>query len=958
MNHIQNILKIGGSLGSFALASSIDPSGGFICNAIEAISGNLASNFVAKYDPAALLEFLKKPSELNHDIEKLMIDSVEKAVKLVTVKYLDENPYENKFVKNTLDQLIKDAKTYSENVDSTFIDTDEDAWVKNINEYIFRGQPDEDGKLTEIAKFFNENLKSSYELVFNEGLKDDKNEKPLKAFLMKSLTGLSEQADKNSEIQQKILAEIQLLKDNKPAESLTIAKGYFEGEFKKLNRKLDKVLAIAVKSDGNIELILQILKAFVDNKPTKLPHHLTLPPLVPEVFEGRTDELQNIKKALFEDENLLLLVNGEGGIGKTSLAAKYYQQYAQAYKHLAWVLCEQSIADALLTLALPLKLQFDDTATTDQRLAVLLQQMVNLDKPCLLIIDNANEVADLDKNYRLLRQCPNFHILLTSRINAYKNAKFLKIDSLPPEQALAVFREHYPKLQATEEPIFEGIYTAVGGNTLVLELLAKNVALQNTLKTKYSLASLLADLQTKGLLQIVEDDAVNVEYQSYQTAKPTEVIAAMYDLSKLSEAESRLLSVFAVLPAENIAYDTLEALLPKTSHLDKTLLSLAQKGWLNHNTTESSFKCSPVIQEITQAKNQNLYADCEELISVLIDKLAYEAGVGTLLNTTYEEGILYARFAESLVEKVNINTYEIISLYNFIGKFNETTGKLDKASFYYEKGAENNEKLCEAEPNYEITENFLSISYCMIGNLQVKLGNIEEAKIFYQKYNEQSQKVYNLFKEVSTYKSNLAISYEKLGELQKSLGNLDKALEYFEDETRLFEELYRDYPNQVAFKNGLAISYEKLGVLQQSLGNLDKALEYFEQYNQLEQELYRGYPNQVSFKNGLAISYSKLGELQQSLGNLDKALEYFEDETKLFEELYRDYPNQVSFMFGLATACIWLGDAQKEMNEIEKARTNFEKALHLLEDLCQKVPIPQYQRQLNWVKNALVALGG
>lgn len=957
MNHIQNILKIGGSLGSFALASSIDPSGGFICNAIEAISGNLASNFVAKYDPAALLEFLKKPSELNHDIEKLMIDSVEKAVKLVTVKYLDENPYEDKFVKNTLDQLIKDAKTYSENVDSTIIDTDEDAWVKNINEYIFRGQPDEDGKLAEITKFFNENLKSTYELVFNEGLKDDKNEKPLKAFLIKSLTGLSEQADKNSEIQQKILAEIQLLKDNKPAESLTIAKGYFEGEFKKLNRKLDKVLEIAVKSDGNIELILQILKAFVDNQPTKLPQHLTLPPLVPEVFEGRTDELQNIKKALFEDENLLLLVNGEGGIGKTSLAAKYYQQYAHVYKHLAWVLCEQSIADALLTLALPLKLQFDDTATTDQRLVVLLQQMVNLDKPCLLIIDNANEVADLDKNYRLLRQCPNFHILLTSRINAYKNAKFFKIDSLPPEQALAVFREHYPKLQATEEPIFEGIYTAVGGNTLVLELLAKNVALQNTIKTKYSLASLLADLQTKGLLQIVEDDAVNVEYQSYQTAKPTEVIAAMYDLSKLSEAESRLLSVFAVLPAENIAYETLEALLPQTPNLDKTLLSLAQKGWLNHNTTDSSFKCSPVIQEITQAKNQNLYADCEEIIKTLNDKLFYDT-IGTLAKTSYSEGFIYCHYCEGLLDNLNLIEYSLSLLCEKLHNFYNTHGNIEKAILYSKRGAIICEKLLEKNPQVADYKWVLAKFYLYLGNLYKQLGKLDKALNYYDKRFKYSNELHQDYPKETSYIIGLAVIYERLGNFERDYRDLKVAWKYYLVRHQLIEMLLIYSPSDIQLKNSLAISYQKLGDLQKLLGNLDKALEFFEKYNQLADEIYN-ISNEVGLKANLAVSYEKLGIVHKCLGNFNKTLEFLGKRKQLGEELYRDYPNQVSFKNGLATSYFLLGEYYQDIDNEQKAKEYYHQCEKLWQELVNDFPMyVEFKNNLNGVKNALAGLGG
>jgi len=34
---------------------------------------------------------------------------------------------------------------------------------------------------------------------------------------------------------------------------------------------------------------------------------------------------------------LLLLVNGEGGIGKTTFASRYYHQYADEYAHVGWV---------------------------------------------------------------------------------------------------------------------------------------------------------------------------------------------------------------------------------------------------------------------------------------------------------------------------------------------------------------------------------------------------------------------------------------------------------------------------------------------------------------------------------------------------------------------------------------------------------------------------------------------
>src|SRR5258706_16408815 len=79
-------------------------------------------------------------------------------------------------------------------------------------------------------------------------------------------------------------------------------------------------------------------------------------PFFPEIFIGREDELNNIHQQLNAGENLLLLVNGEGGIGKTTLASQYYLKYQDYYQHLAWVFTEHSLAEAMLTLALALEI--------------------------------------------------------------------------------------------------------------------------------------------------------------------------------------------------------------------------------------------------------------------------------------------------------------------------------------------------------------------------------------------------------------------------------------------------------------------------------------------------------------------------------------------------------------------------------------------------------------------------
>ncbi|MCY7327732.1 MAG: NB-ARC domain-containing protein, partial [Saprospiraceae bacterium] len=312
----------------------------------------------------------------------------------------------------------------------------------------------------------------------------------------------------------------------------------------------------------------------------KIPRALTKSPFLSEVFLGREDDIKAIRQKLFSGDNLLLLVNGQGGVGKTSIAAHYYARFQAEYAHTAWVLSERSIANALLiNLATPLGLSFAADAPEAERLDDLLRVMANLDKPCLLVIDNVNEVDDLQQNYQHLRRCLHFHLLLTSRIREFRQAAFYPINGLPEPQALELFERYYKPLQAGESAIFSGIYKAVEGNTLVVEVLAKNLFLFNRLKRHYAVADLLADLQTRGLLALSKSQAVEVDYHTYQNATPEAIIAAMYDLGELERAETALLSVFAVLPAESIGFETLESLLPGLADLEKNALSLAQRGW-------------------------------------------------------------------------------------------------------------------------------------------------------------------------------------------------------------------------------------------------------------------------------------------------------------------------------------------------------------------------------------------
>jgi tetratricopeptide (TPR) repeat protein len=679
------------------------------------------------------------------------------------------------------------------------------------------------------------------------------------------------------------------------------------------------------------------------DKPIHPEKHLTTPPPQPEVFLGRDDDLEALYHRLFNQnssDHILLLVNGQGGIGKTSLAVKYYHQYQHKYHRLAWLLAEPSILEAILQLARPLKVDFPNEMPNEERLNELLREMANLDKPCLLILDNANAIEDLEKHYKDLRRCANFHLLLTTRITHFAQAQTYPVNGLSDDFALDLFKRHYPNHQAQEDALVLKIYTAVGRNTLVMEILAKNLHnINSRLKIKYPLPMMWQDIQAKGLLAIQQNTkGIGVDWHEWeiQQAPPEEIIKAMYDLEKaqLSEAEKSLLSVFAVLPAENIAFATLETLLA-TENLDETLLLLAQKGWLDYSEVDVSFRCSPVVQEITRTKNQTrLRQDCESLVCNLMDELH----LFTIHIENFKYSSLYVRYAESILLYLQTLEPNLAVLCERIGTFYTTIGNLENAFIYFEKFKNQFQQLVGLEPNNSDFKDNLAISFEKLGNTFAFLGNLDKALEYYVKCNRFEKELYESYPNHVDFKNGLAISYERLGKMHKNLGNLDKATKYFEEETQLFEELYESYPNHVDFKNNLAISYSNLGNIYSSLGNLNKAIEYFEEYNKLEKELYESYPNHVDFKNNLAISYSNLGNIYSSLGNLNKAIEYFEEEYKLKKELYESYPNQVAFKNSLAISYSNLGDIYSSLGNLGKTLEYFEEYNRLEKELYTSYP--------------------
>lgn len=736
---------------------------------------------------------------------------------------------------------------------------------------------------------------------------------------------------------------------------------------------------------------LEKLNLFSFEKNKTIPKFFGSSVFLPEVFIGRTEGLGIIHNKLFNEGNLLLLVNGDGGIGKTTIAAQYYHTYSKDYTHLAWVFAEPTFADAMLSFAVKLNISFPDISDKNERFQILLEAMRELKNPCLLVIDNANNLEELQKYYSEFRSCTNFHLLLTTRITEFETAQTFLIEPLTDENAKILFTKYYLQHDEKENDLLQILLNSIGKNTLVIELMAKNLANLNKLKTNYSLNNLIEDLKTKGLFGVQSNEVssnYNVEKNIFRKEKPEAIIAAMYDLLKLSDDEQKLLSVFAVLPAENILFTNLELLLKGFKNFDVSLLTLAQKGWINKSVEnkKTAYKTNPIIQAIVKNKHSSFVEDCKILIVNMIALIEVEGGTGHPTKVGYDDARIFIRYAEGIINLLNQKLNIVVRLAERIGKYfyfnsnlhkaihyfevssrisyilisldpqnqdfkkglakscqylgmtHSSLGDLNKTLSYYEEYSRIEKELLQNNPHNIYHKDGLAISYERIGSVYSLTGDIKKALYYFNEYARLEKELLRANPKHLGFMENLSIAYERLGETYTKLRNFKQALIYYEQDLQLTLELNKGNPQKLDFKNGLSVSYMKLGNTYTSLKNIAKALIYYQEYSRLKNELFEAHPKNVQFKNGLAISYEYLGDTFITLGDIRKGLDYYKKRLPISQELYEAHPDNVNLKYSLSIAYFKLGHTHVRMGNLNKAREYFEQDLKLIKELFETSP--------------------
>lgn len=658
------------------------------------------------------------------------------------------------------------------------------------------------------------------------------------------------------------------------------------------------------------------IKAYSKSVPAR---YLSAPPshLLPNAIP-RTGELQKLRQLLLHSHRPVV-VHGVGGLGKTTFAQMYCQQYGGKYTGVAWLYAsaawsndpnrEADNAEYFLRAftdnqALLDYLAFEPNKEDAlyERFQKIIARIGNLPGKYLLVLDNAPEVAA--RYTSALSSLKNAELLLTSRY-AIHNMEPYELDTLSPDKAAQLFCNVYG--QRSADPSIDEIIQAYGYHTQTIELLAAYAKEKNLIPI-----ALKKELEERGLLQLE-----NYELRLPTSPKAMTLRAQLLQtfLLELDEKEQEIMRYMSILPSAGALLDPrlrseefLCALFDKMEQkveFHNVLHGLIRLHWLIEK--EGEFFCHPVIAETAKAQLIPNVVNC----GVLVERVTHLLVPNRITYEPVQKRALFISLGESIFENVlkkdkNFDEADgrTALLADSLGQSFFGAGELRKA-FEYKKWVVNIfEKILPSEhPTLATSYNNLAETCRALGEHQQSLAYNQKALAIQEKILPPEHPDF-----AQTYNS-LAVTYEARGEYIKYFECLVKSL------TILEKNLSPDLNYLATLYNNLGGACMVLGKYQQSLMYSQKALAIWEKILPPE------HPD-------LATPYNNLAEIYQALDEHHQCLTYHKKALAIREKtLPSEHPDLGLSYNNLAEAYGILGEHQQRLAYHQKALAIWEKTL-------------------------------
>jgi tetratricopeptide (TPR) repeat protein len=679
----------------------------------------------------------------------------------------------------------------------------------------------------------------------------------------------------------------------------------------KLDKELKKIelnekgLEIIIEKVDEVKVVVDEIKENVKKilpQENKFPRQLTGIPhnLIQNVF-GREKDLDDLQK-LLDENNTVLVVNGLGGVGKSTLAQKYVQINQNNYDHLAYLEVpiefdsdkptddNSTFLSAFVENAIMLErlnVNFEPKTPLEERFNFIIGRMQKIgeNKKCLLVFDNVSKVL-MDYSIEL-SYLTNWKILATSR-QRMEDFEMMDLDVLELEDARELFYKHY---QGEEDnTTLDQILEYIGRHTLTTELLAKTAR-----RAKLKLKELFNNLEKEGIdFSIAEEVTTQHQVKSKGPTKPFEHLLQTFVL-KLDEGCKKILRYFSILPSQFISYDELEDLFEiyaeEKSNFNKILNNLIDDGWITENN--NTYRCHQIIQEVARRQLKPNEENCKVLINRISENLNFDYAKDNPV-----EKFKWIIFSKIIVKHFGFETKIVSILANNLGL------RLEDQGFYFEAKNLLLKVLHSNIKNFGEHHALVGLSSSSLARAVKGLGKLKEAKYLFKKALLISIKNFGAgHQTVAETRSNLATVLRNLGELDEAKELLIKALH---SDIKNFGE---NHPYVIRCRSNLATVLHDLGELNEARKLLQNVL----------QSDIKNFGEDHPF---VARCRANLAIVLHDLGNLDDAKELHE---KALQSYIKNYGENHPLV---AMSRSNLANVLKDMGMLNKAKELLNKALY------------------------------
>ena len=333
---------------------------------------------------------------------------------------------------------------------------------------------------------------------------------------------------------------------------------------------------------GEVVKLLEQLVYELERKDYVVP---ILPSVSPD-FVGRDSELKAIEESL--QKNNVLYVTGIGGIGKTALVRNYISQHKTDYDVIVYLEFENgfihTFADDKQLQLSTLKYGGNESIEDyfERKLAHFKEICGN--KRVLFVLDNFSGMVTKELSHVI--DC-GYDIIIVTRNKPPKNSfTFIEIGAIADKEELfrliALDLERQPTKD--ERLCFDEIIQLVHGHTLVIELIARQIA-----AGRLDIHKVLDLIRENGFSRFSTEKIGNYKdgIEVYDTLSA--IITALFDASGMSNQELLTMKVLSLLDVRGLETDLVNNMLGITE-----LSKLSAEGWLN---ADSRVQVHPVIAE-------------------------------------------------------------------------------------------------------------------------------------------------------------------------------------------------------------------------------------------------------------------------------------------------------------------------------------------------------------------------